>query len=164
MKLTWSKAVAPLLAASRQRPTLIHSIGFSCLLQEHPIPLQFGASSTETVGKLFLFLYIYFSCCSELLQPVSSEGSFAKCLPRACLGGLQWGFQLPQAPSRCPCHLPFPSPRLALGTGRGEHLLNLLPLRSSRWPGHVTAFLPEPVRGGLAQHLRTRLWALAAAA
>jgi len=74
--------VAPPLTASRQRPTPIRSSGFPCLLQKHPVPLPFGASSTETVGKLFLFLHIYFSCCPELLPPVSSDGSFAKCLPR----------------------------------------------------------------------------------
>lgn len=62
--------MAPPLAGSRQRPTPIHSVGFSCLLQKHPVPLQFGASSTEIVGKLLLFLHIYFGCGPELLQLV----------------------------------------------------------------------------------------------
>lgn len=48
--------MAPRLAVSRQRPTQMHSVGFSCLLQKHPVPLRLGASSTETVGKLLLFL------------------------------------------------------------------------------------------------------------
>lgn len=46
---------------------------------ENSVPLQFGASSTETVGNSLLFLSVCFSCCPKLSQPVSRAGPFAQC-------------------------------------------------------------------------------------
>lgn len=143
-----------LLAVSRQRPTPIHSVGFSCLLQKHPVPLQFGASSTETVGKPLLYLHRYFSCCPEVLRPVSSDGSFAKCLPRPRLGGLQWGFQFPQAPSRCPCCPPSPGEGVRAPAAGGTFCTSCPPALPA--VGLVAAGPLEPVRGGLPQRLCVR--------
>lgn len=142
---------------SRQRPTPIRSVGFSCLRQKHPVPFQFGASSAETVGKLLLFLHIYFSCCPEVLRPVSSDGSFAKCLPRPWLGGLQWGFQFPQAPSRCPCCPPSPGEGVWAPAAGSTSCTSCLPALPLFWTvGLVATVPPEPVRGGLPQQLCAR--------
>lgn len=77
---------------------------------ENLVPLQFGASSTETVGNSLLFLSMCFSCCPKLPQPGSRAGLPAQTLA----GGFQWGFQLLQAQSMVPVLPAFPQVRQEL--------------------------------------------------
>lgn len=125
------------------------------LLQRHPEPLPFGASSPEAVGKSLLFLPRCFS--TELLQAVSSGGSFAKCLLDPG-GGLPWRSQSPPAANWCPSHPPSRS----RGWPRVPAVGSPPTLPCARAPGGLglgTVCPPELLCGGLAQHLRMRLWA-----
>lgn len=76
-------------SARRERQRRNRRFAASRFPAKRPVPLPLGAPSTQTVGKLLFFLHRYFSYCPQLLQPTSSDGSFAKCPP----WGLQWGFQ-----------------------------------------------------------------------
>lgn len=116
---------------------------------EKSVSLQFGTSSTGTVGNSLIFPSMYFSCCPKLPQPVSRADLFAQCPFRPWLG-VSSG-----ASSSCRhkvwCQHSLPSPR------QGRSSSRFPAAKASGWPGLGTSIPSELVPGGLPQHLCTRL-------